>query len=70
MKNALLSLKSATFAVKAKRLLNRHGVNCRLLKLDSSKSQNGCTHGIEISAEDFFKAVMILKNANIEYFAY
>lgn len=68
MKNTIFSLQSATFAIKAKKLLNRNGVACRLIKLDGSKSPNGCTHGIEISAEDFFKVVMILKNASIEYY--
>ena len=70
MKNIILSIQSATFAVKAKRLLNRHGVSCRFMKLDASKSKNGCTHGIEITGEDFFKAVMILKNSDIQYYVY
>ncbi len=70
MKTILLSLQSATYAVKAKRLLNRSNVSARLVKLDGTKSENGCTHGIEIDHNDFYNAVMILKNENIEYFVY
>ena len=70
MKTMLISLQSATYAIKAKRVLNRNGVSAKPVKLDGTKSKNGCTHGIEIFVQDFYNAVMILKNEDIEYFVY
>ena len=67
MKTLLLSVQSATFAFKAKKVFNRNNINCRIVKLDASKSKNGCTHGIEIAESDFWGAIMMLKKENIDY---
>ena len=39
----------------------------RLLKLDTMKISEGCTHGLEIDYKSFLDAVSILKNRNIAY---
>lgn len=70
MKTTLITLQSATFAVMAKRTLNRKNIRARLVKLDGEKSPNGCTHGIEINEDDFLNAVMVLKSSNIDYYIY
>ena len=65
-----ITVGSVTYAIKARRLLMRMNIKSKLVKLDTKKSKNGCTHGLEFSTEDFYAAVMGLKNAGINYSIY
>ncbi len=56
-----------TYALKARKLLSISGINSRPVKVDPGESNSGCTHGIEISYNDFIAAVGKLKNAKIPY---
>ena len=67
MNTTTITVGSVTYAQKAKRLLQHKGISARLVKIDASRSKNGCTHGIQFSANDFYSVVMELKNAGIEY---
>jgi len=66
----IITVGSATYAIKARKLLLRLNVKSKLVKVDAYKSRNGCTHGIEFAAEDFYTVVMGLKNAGISYYLY
>lgn len=70
MNTRIITVGSVTYAHKAKRLLQHAEINSRLVKIDSSRSKNGCTHGIEFSTTDFYNVVMELKKAGIEYTVY
>lgn len=70
MNTKTITVGSVTYAHKARRLLQHKGINSRLVKIDSARSRNGCTHGIEFAAKDFYSVIMELKNAGIEYAVY
>lgn len=70
MNRRTITVGSVTYAHKARRLLQRKGINSRLVKIDSARSKNGCTHGIELAEKDFYNVIMELKNAGIEYTVY
>lgn len=70
MENTTLILGSVTYAVKARRLLARSGINARLIKLSGKETADGCSHGIELASSRFFEAVVILKENGIAYSLY
>ena len=61
-----ITLASATYAVKAERLLARAGIPSELIKLNDVKG-DGCTHGIMIYGSDFISAIGLLKENGIPY---
>ena len=67
LNTTIITVGSVTYAIKAKRILEREGVNASLVKIDSSKNDNGCTHGIKIYESHLYDAVSILKRMGIEY---
>ena len=67
MKKTTIILSSVTYSVKLSRLMKRAGIPHRLVKVDNSKTGNGCAHGVEIDDKDFFAAVVIMKENGIVY---
>ena len=63
----VIAIGSVTYAIKARRVLSRNGIQSKLVKIDALESHNGCTHGLEIDSEDFYATVMGLRNAGISY---
>ena len=70
MDKTTITVGSVTNAMKVKRLLQKKKIQSNVVKLDSSKTQNGCTHGIEFLSRDFYAVVMELRNSGIEYTVY
>ena len=70
MEKTTITVGSVTYAIKARRVLMRMNIRSKLVKLDATKSTNGCTHGLEFATEDFYAVVMGLKNAGIDYSLY
>ncbi len=66
----IITLGSMTNAFKARRFLSRAGIKVNIIKTEENKTNNGCSHGIEISQYDFYSAIDILRNAGIEYTVY
>ena len=58
---------SVTYAIKAKKALKRIGINTKLVKTDSNKTNYGCTYGIKIQTKNFYDVVAELKKENIDY---
>jgi hypothetical protein len=67
LKKIILTVGSATYAVKARRLLEKEKITARVIKTESVDKSSGCIHGVEIPYSDFLMCVMILKNHGIEY---
>ena len=67
MNTTTITVGSVTYAIKIKKFLERNGINSMLVKIDSSKSEKGCTYGINIRTAQFYDAVALLKNNGIEY---
>lgn len=67
MGTTVLSVKSSTYAMMAKKHLKKDGISSKLVKLDKEYGDNGCGYGIRIDNRDFFRTVAILGRLGIEY---
>ncbi len=70
LKTTVFTVKSVTYAIKAKKLLLREGISAKLVKTADVGIAQGCAHGIEIPAKDFYTAAAVLRNAGMEYKVY
>ena len=66
----ILTVGTITIAIKARKLLSRSGINSKLIKINPKNAGLGCVYGLQISASDFYNAVVELKNNGIEYSLY
>lgn len=66
----IVTVKTITMGLKARKALAAHGIKSRLVKIDASKSQNGCQYGIEFKNVYFYDVVSILRANEIEYGVY
>ena len=67
MNKTTITVGSVTYAIKARKLLQRMKIQSKLIKIDASISPDGCKHGIEFDSDDLFSVVMGLRNAGINY---
>ena len=58
---------SVTYAIKLKKLLRRVGIEATIVKHDNNENNLGCTYGVSIPESDFYSAVVIMKENNINY---
>ena len=65
MNNIVISVGAVTYAIKLKKLLLRNKIYARIVKVENDNG--GCTHGVEINEEDFYHAVVIMKENAIAY---
>lgn len=70
LNSTIVTVGAVTYAIKARKLFLRRGIQSKLVKVDSGKTQNGCTHGVEIDNVDFYAAIKILKDNGIAYSVY
>ena len=67
MNKVIITLDSLTYAIKARKILSKKGINSKLVKLDSSSMMSGCTNGIELNSRDFLSAASFLRASGINY---
>ena len=67
---SIVTVKTITIGLKAKKVLGAQGIRSRLVKIDASKSQNGCQYGIEFDARNFYDAIRALRENGVEYGVY
>ena len=60
-----LAIPTVTYAVKAKKILQRVGIPSKLIKTVSENG--GCVYAVEIDADKLYSAVYELKGADIPY---
>ena len=70
MKRTILAIGTVTNAIRAKKLLGKDNIRSKLVKLDSTKTLNGCSYGLEIFDADMYSAFSILRNEGIVYSIY
>ena len=70
MKITTITVGSVTYAIKVKKMLLGIGIKPKLIKVDSSKSKNGCEYGVQIPSSLFLDAVAALKKHQIYYSVY
>ena len=63
----ILTVGSMTYAIKARKTLNRKDIPSKLVKINESK---GCAYGIEIDDTKLLSAVSALKENGIQYSLY
>ena len=56
--------------MKCKKALASRGIKSSLVKIDFTKSENGCQYGIEFNERDFYDVISILRENEIEYGVY
>ena len=67
---SIVKVKTVTIGLKGKKALAAYGISSRVVKIDASKSQNGCQYGIEFEADNFYEAARALRESGIEYGVY
>ena len=70
MKTSIITVKTITIGMKARKALSSRGIKSRLIKIDANQSQNGCQYGVEFTATDFYDAIRALRENEIEYGVY
>ena len=60
----LASLKSMTYAIKAKKTLSQYNICSEIVKLDPSFSKKGCLYGIKFDCTNIYAVENILKTNN------
>ena len=65
MERITLAIGSVTYAIKARNLLTKSGVNAKIVKVD--RPDFGCTHGVSLNHDDLLNAASILRSASIDY---
>ena len=70
MNTTIITVGSSTYAIKVRRLLSEKNIQSKLVKIDASKTEGGCTHGLEFASADYYAVVMELKKAQINYTVY
>ena len=63
----IASLKSMTYAIKAKKVRSQYNINTEIIKLDSSLAKKGCLYGVEFDCKNIYAVENILKNSNVNY---
>jgi hypothetical protein len=63
----IASVKSMTYALKAKRALASFYINSEVVKLDTSMTKNGCAYGVKFDCINLYAAENALKSHNISY---
>ena len=58
---------SVTYAIKAKKILERKGIDAALIKTDSTLNKEGCTYGVKLDYRYYYDAEILLKKYGIEH---
>ncbi len=66
MGGKLISLFSLTYAYKAKAVLERNDIRCKIASASDNLKKTGCGYGIYVSHNDANKALIILKQNGIQ----
>lgn len=67
MNGCLLTLRSATYAMRAQAILVKNGIGARTVKLDGEFSSKGCTHGIRFDCRSRGTVERLLQENGISY---
>ena len=70
MKKSILTVKTITIGLKAKKTLSGRGIKSSLVKIDYTKSENGCQYGLEFNEQDLYEVISTLREHGISYGVY
>jgi hypothetical protein len=63
MLSYLILCKSLTYAQRAVRILERHGITGSVARMPRAVSENGCTYSVKVSENKLSSALSALKNS-------
>ena len=63
----VVSLKSMTIALKAKKALNEAFIGCEIIKLEPHMTKKGCAYGVQFDCLNFNNVESILKHNKVKY---
>lgn len=61
----VIPLRSVTHAMKAKKLLDGHGIAARVVKPDARRSEKGCGYGVAVDGSKAEKVKLLLDKNGI-----
>ena len=67
MQTTIVKLSSITHATKIKKMLNRIGIEAKLVKVSDSKNYNGCIYALKFDTENYYSVVALLQKSQIPY---
>ena len=67
LKTDIITVSTMTHAMKAKKALIKRGINARVIKLNTTLYQTGCSYGIEFPSAEFYNAISIIKELGLQY---
>ena len=70
MSKTILKFGSVTYAMKARKILQRSKIACEIIKLNVDDGKSGCSYGIKFGSDKLYEVVMSLKNNEIDYEVY
>ena len=70
MKKSILTVKTITIGLKAKKALSACGIKSKLVKIDYTNSENGCQYGLEFDEQNFYEVISTLRKHGIDYGVY
>lgn len=56
--------------MKLKKLLSKGGIISKLIKVEDKEGIMGCLHGVRISNSDLLRAIVIMRQNDVEYSIY
>lgn len=65
MENSVILLSSVTWAIRAQKLLEQHGIRTTMKKISHNRKLGGCGYGLELPKSQLQAALRHLKTANI-----
>ena len=70
LKTKTVTVKTITIGLKGKKALATRGIKSSLIKVDFTKTAEGCQYGLSFDERYYYNAISILKENGIEFGAY
>lgn len=67
MRACVITLRSQTYAAKGQRILEAHGIRCRIVRLNARTNAKGCFFGIETDCASAEGAAALLRLEGVPY---
>lgn len=60
-------METMTLAIKAKRLLDAHGIGCEIVSIDPSVTKKGCAYALRLGCGYVMRATAMMGERRISY---
>ena len=63
----VVSVRSMTYAIKAKKALEAYDIECEIIKLEASMTKKGCAYGVKFQCINLYNAMDALNKKSVKY---